>query len=265
MLELGCGWGVLLIRAVEASYPLEKAHSASATRPAGKPPAAIAEPAPLRTPSPNAKAEEGEDSTPPAIPVGPIEAGAWWCHFELTRPLVGTSGRSTVARCRIAAFGSSSATYRRKLAANTAIACSSHNRSTPTDTPTFVDSAQVGNYVTDDQGLRSRIDHHVRNYLTYDTRMLDLSRWTKTCPGIRVIVRRELPHFGATLEAFEIRVGYRYQAWTTNTRSGQLAFLKARHRANARVEHRIRTENGTGLSSATVSGTSSVPATCPGG
>jgi len=31
------------------------------------------------------------------------------------------------------------------------------------------------------------------------TKMLDLSRWTKTCPGMRVIVRRELPHPGATL------------------------------------------------------------------
>ena len=57
------------------------------------------------------------------------------------------------------------------------------------------------------------------------THLLDLSRWNKTCPGMRNIVRRELPHPGATLDAFEIRDGYRYQAFTTNTTRGQLAFL----------------------------------------
>ena len=41
---------------------------------------------------------------------------------------------------------------------------------------------------------------------------------------MRVIVRRELPHPGATLDAFEIRDGYRYQAFTTHTDRGQLAF-----------------------------------------
>lgn len=79
------------------------------------------------------------------------------------------------------------------------------------------------------------------------THLLDLSRWTTTCPGMRVIVRRELPHPGATLDAFEIRDGYRYQAFTTNTGRGQLAFLEARHRAHARVEDRIRTGKDTGI------------------
>ncbi len=65
------------------------------------------------------------------------------------------------------------------------------------------------------------------------TNMLDLSKWSSTCPDMRVIVRRELPHPGATLDAFETRDGYRYQAFTTNTRTGQLAFLEARHRAHA--------------------------------
>ena len=77
--------------------------------------------------------------------------------------------------------------------------------------------------------------------------LLDLSRSAKHCPGMRVIVRRELPHPGATLDAFEIRDGYRYQAFTTNTRRGQLAFLEARHRAHARVEDRIRTGKDTEL------------------
>jgi len=70
------------------------------------------------------------------------------------------------------------------------------------------------------------------------TDLLNLSRWTSTCPGMRVIVRRELPHPGATLDAFEIRDGYRYQAFTTNTRVGQLAILEACHRAHGRVEDR---------------------------
>ncbi len=39
-------------------------------------------------------------------------------------------------------------------------------------------------------------------------------------------MRRELPHPGATLDAFEIWDGYRYQAFSTiNTARGQLAFL----------------------------------------
>jgi len=77
--------------------------------------------------------------------------------------------------------------------------------------------------------------------------VLDLSRWAKHCPGMHVIVRRELPHPGATLDVFEIRDGHRYQAFTTNSRRGQLAFLEARHRAHARVEYRIRTGKDTGL------------------
>ena len=40
------------------------------------------------------------------------------------------------------------------------------------------------------------------------TKMLDLSKWTKTCPEMRVFVRRELPHPGATQDAFEVRDGY---------------------------------------------------------
>ena len=92
-----------------------------------------------------------------------------------------------------------------------------------------------------DGGLREHAD------VIEVTGLLDLSRWTTACPGMRVIVRRELPHPGATLDAFEIRDGYRYQAFTTNTPRGQLAFLEARHRAPARVEDRIRTGNDTGI------------------
>ena len=92
-----------------------------------------------------------------------------------------------------------------------------------------------------DGGLREHAD------VVEVTGLLDLSRWTTSCPGMRVIVRRELPHPGATLDAFEVRDGFRYQAFTTNTGHGQIAFLEARHRAHARVEDRIRTGKDTGL------------------
>ncbi len=64
---------------------------------------------------------------------------------------------------------------------------------------------------------------------------------------MRVIVRRERPHPGAQLDAFEERDGYRYTAFATDTPTGQLAFLDARHRAHARVEDRIRCGKDTGL------------------
>jgi hypothetical protein len=67
-------------------------------------------------------------------------------------------------------------------------------------------------------------------------------------PGTRVLVRRERPHPGAQLDAFEDRDGWRYQCLATDTPAGQLAFLDARHRAHARVEDRIRCGKDTGLS-----------------
>ena len=76
------------------------------------------------------------------------------------------------------------------------------------------------------------------------TGLLDLTRWPA---GMRVIVRREKPHPGAGLTLFEQADGWRYQAFATNTRAGQLAFLEARHRAHARVEDRIRVAKDTGL------------------
>ena len=66
--------------------------------------------------------------------------------------------------------------------------------------------------------------------------------------GMRVIVRREHPHPGAQLSLFEHADGWRYQAFATNTTTGQLAFLEARHRAHARVEDSIRHAKDTGLS-----------------
>ena len=65
--------------------------------------------------------------------------------------------------------------------------------------------------------------------------------------GTRVIVRRERPHPGAQLDAFEEADGWRYTAFATDTPLGQLAHLDARHRAHARVEDRIRCAKDTGL------------------
>jgi hypothetical protein len=77
------------------------------------------------------------------------------------------------------------------------------------------------------------------------TGLLTLTRWPA---GMRVIVRREHPHPGAQLSLFEHRDGWRYQAFATNTTTGQVGFLEARHRAHARVEDRIRVAKDTGLS-----------------
>lgn len=76
------------------------------------------------------------------------------------------------------------------------------------------------------------------------TGLLDLSSWPD---GMRLIVRRERPHPGAQLSLLEEADGWRYQVTATNTTTGQLAFLEARHRAHARVEDRIRIAKDTGL------------------
>ncbi len=79
------------------------------------------------------------------------------------------------------------------------------------------------------------------------TGMLNLTTWPE---GMRVIIRREHPHPGASLSLFEDADGWRYQAVATNTpvsTGGQVAFLEARHRAHARVETRIRHAKDTGI------------------
>ncbi|MFT3871433.1 MAG: IS1380 family transposase [Nocardioides sp.] len=79
------------------------------------------------------------------------------------------------------------------------------------------------------------------------TGLIDKSVMAKWPTAMRVIVRRERPHPGAQLSLFEERDGWRYQAFVTNTTTGQLAFLEARHRAHARVEDRIRHAKDSGL------------------
>ena len=72
---------------------------------------------------------------------------------------------------------------------------------------------------------------------------LDLRAWPA---GTRVIVRREEPHPGAQFTLFDPE-GYRHQAFITNSRDPDLAYLEARHRGHARVEDRIRTGKALGL------------------
>ena len=79
------------------------------------------------------------------------------------------------------------------------------------------------------------------------TGLLPAGTLTDYPPGTRVLIRRERPHPGAQIDAFEERDGWRYQCLATDTPAGQLAFLDARHRAHARVEDRIRCGKDTGL------------------
>ena len=79
------------------------------------------------------------------------------------------------------------------------------------------------------------------------TGMLNLKAWLA---GMRVIIRREHPHPGASLTLFEDADGWRYQAVATNTpvaTGGQVAFFEARHRVHARVETRIRHAKDSGI------------------
>jgi hypothetical protein len=64
---------------------------------------------------------------------------------------------------------------------------------------------------------------------------------------MRILIRRENPHPGAQLTLFEQHAGKRYQVTATNTGGGQVQFLEARHRTQARVEDRIRCGKSTGL------------------
>jgi hypothetical protein len=65
--------------------------------------------------------------------------------------------------------------------------------------------------------------------------------------GMRVLVRRERPHPGAQISLMEAVDGWRYQCVATDTPTGQLAFLEARHRAHAHVEDRVKAVKQTGM------------------
>jgi hypothetical protein len=75
------------------------------------------------------------------------------------------------------------------------------------------------------------------------TEWVDLSAWPR---GTRMIVRRELPHPGATFNLFD-PLGYRHQVFISDSADPDVAYLEARHRGHARVEDRIRCAKDTGL------------------
>jgi hypothetical protein len=75
------------------------------------------------------------------------------------------------------------------------------------------------------------------------TEWVDLSGWPR---GTRMIVRRELPHPGATFNLFD-PFGYRHQVFICDSADPDIAYLEARHRGHARVEDRIRCAKDTGL------------------
>jgi hypothetical protein len=75
------------------------------------------------------------------------------------------------------------------------------------------------------------------------TEWVDLSTWP---PGTRMVLRRELPHPGATFNLFDPK-GYRHQVFICDSADPDIAYLEARHRGHARVEDRIRCAKDTGL------------------
>ena len=75
------------------------------------------------------------------------------------------------------------------------------------------------------------------------TGSVDLSTWPE---GTRMIVRRELPHPGATFSLFDPQ-GYRHQVFLCDSADPDISYLEARHRGHARVEDRLRCAKDTGL------------------
>jgi len=76
---------------------------------------------------------------------------------------------------------------------------------------------------------------------------------------MRIIIRRENPHPGAQLSLFEQHEGKRYQVTATNTPRGQVQFLEARHRTQARAEDNIRCAKSTGWDICHLLTTRSIP------
>ena len=89
-------------------------------------------------------------------------------------------------------------------------------------------------------------DHSPRRdaYVVELTNLVDLTNWGD---GIRLICRRERPHEGAQLSAFDDLDRWRHTCLITNTTTGEIAELELRHRHHARVEDRIRTWKDCGL------------------
>jgi hypothetical protein len=81
------------------------------------------------------------------------------------------------------------------------------------------------------------------------TGLLDLSEWIEKIPGLRIIARDEPLHPKYTQRASdrEKARGRRYQLIAVNARTGQLAWLDARHRSHVHVEDDVKQAKAIGL------------------
>jgi hypothetical protein len=81
------------------------------------------------------------------------------------------------------------------------------------------------------------------------TGLLDLGGWHNKIPGLRVIVRDEPghPRYRKRATEREKKLGRRYQLIATNTRSGQVAWLDARHRSHVHVDNDVKQAKALGL------------------
>jgi hypothetical protein len=78
------------------------------------------------------------------------------------------------------------------------------------------------------------------------TALLDVSGWTQ---GLRIIARDKPlhPRYYKRASEREKRLGRRYQLIATNTQTGQIAWLDARHRSHVHVESKIKQSKALGL------------------
>jgi len=81
------------------------------------------------------------------------------------------------------------------------------------------------------------------------TGLLDLGAWQEKIPGLRIIVRDEPlhPRYRKRATEREKKLGRRYQLVATNTGSGQVAWLDARHRSHVHVENDVKQAKDLGL------------------
>ena len=81
------------------------------------------------------------------------------------------------------------------------------------------------------------------------TGLLDLSEWTEKIPNLRIIARDEPLHPKYTKRASEREKarGRRYQLIAINARTGQVAWLDARHRCHVHVEDDVKQAKAIGL------------------
>ena len=71
---------------------------------------------------------------------------------------------------------------------------------------------------------------------------MDLGGWTAKIPGLRILMRDEPlhPRYRKRATEREKLLGRRFQLIATNTGSGQIAWLDARHRSHVHVENDVK-------------------------